>query len=86
MDMPKLPTPSSQAFLAGCALFFIGSMGLLMCFHEVPRSNHDFLVFILGALSGATTAAGVIKGNEALSAPRPPPIASVAPVKPDPLI
>lgn len=57
----KFTPPSAQNFLAGCALMFLGVLGIVMCFHTVPATNHDFIVFILGALSGATTAVGAQK-------------------------
>lgn len=59
---------SPQSFLAACAMTFIGGMGLLMCFHTVPASNHDFIVFILGALSGAITVTGAAKAVSAVTA------------------
>lgn len=57
----KFTPPSAQNFLAGCALMFLGVLGVIMCCHTVPAANHDFIVFILGALSGATTAVGAQK-------------------------
>ncbi len=52
---------NAQTLLAGLAMIFVGAMGLLMIWHSVPPANHDFLVFILGALSGALTVGGANK-------------------------
>lgn len=53
--------PPSQSVLAGIAMLILGGLSFLMVFFAVPAANHDFLVFILGALSGALTVGGAAK-------------------------
>lgn len=53
--------PSAQVILAGLALIFMGALALLLVFKPVPQPNHDYLIFILGALAGAITMSGAAK-------------------------
>ena len=50
--------PSAQAILSGISLVGLLALGVMLVFIAVPNSNHDMLVYILGALSGAITVAG----------------------------
>lgn len=76
--------PSSQAVLAGMAMVILGTLSCIMAWHEVPQANHDYLVFILGALSGALTVGGASKiadrisnntGGDTTIQPATPPVA-----------
>lgn len=87
----KFTPPSAQNLLAGCALMFIGLLGVVMCFHAVPAVNRDFIVFILGALSGATTAVGAQKAIGTVTTSNDStdpniPAAQPVPAKPEPII
>lgn len=66
--MPK-ELPSSSTILAGLALGFLGLLAGFMVFQKVPTENHDFIVFILGALAGAIT----VGAPKVTAVPAPPP-------------
>lgn len=50
--------PSSQAVLSVLAMLGLLGLAFIMSTVETPHGNHDFLVFILGALAGAITSSG----------------------------
>ena len=47
--------PSANAFLGAIALLTLGALAGAMVFYPVPTGNHDFMVFILGGITGAAT-------------------------------
>lgn len=42
----------------------LGAVLVLLLFFPVPQANHDFMIYILGALSGVITAAGAQKAAQ----------------------
>lgn len=40
------------------ALLFLGVIGLILTHCPIPQVNHDYIIYILGALSGAITVGG----------------------------
>lgn len=67
--MPKWP--DSSTFLAGMALVVLGMLALLMVFFTVPSPNEKYLIFILGALSGALTVGGGKKVADSFNVEKP---------------
>lgn len=71
-----MSTPPAQTILASIAMIILGTLAVMMVWHAVPAANHDFLVFILGALSGALTVGGASRiaatgPNTTINAPPP---------------
>ena len=56
-----------SALLPLIAMSILGVLAFLLVFHAVPASNRDFLIYILGALSGALTVAAGNKVADTLS-------------------
>ena len=76
--MSGLPNPEPQAVLATLAMLILGVLAITMLFVAVPGGNHDFLVFILGAISGAITVGSANK----ISTPTQPKDAQQPPAPP----
>lgn len=64
--------PPAQTILSAIALMILGILAFVLVGVPVPQANHDFLIYILGALSGALTGAGAAKMAEKAT-PTPPP-------------
>jgi hypothetical protein len=45
-------------------IMILGLVLVLLLFFPVPQANHDFMIYILGALSGVITAAGAQKAAQ----------------------
>lgn len=77
--MNLMPNPDPQAVLATLAMLILGALAIGMMFVAVPATNHDYLVFILGAISGAITVGGASKLVSSVTTSQSPPAAPVAP-------
>lgn len=64
--------PPAQTILSTLALMILGILAFVLVAVPVPQANHDFLIYILGALSGALTGAGAAKMMERPKTPAPP--------------
>jgi hypothetical protein len=53
--------------ISALVILILGSVLVLLLFFPVPQANHDFMIYILGALSGVITAAGANKAAQFFS-------------------
>jgi hypothetical protein len=65
------PRLTATEFIALVALVIVGALAHSMLYVAVPSQNHDFMVFVLGALSGALTVGAGIKSSENHTKPAP---------------
>lgn len=63
MNIPSVDDRTATSLIA---LLFLGIALIALIFFAVPSANHDFLVFILGGLTGAVTTTGSSKTATAL--------------------
>lgn len=58
---------SAQSVLAGIALVGLIGLSFVFAFVTVPKENHDFMIYVLGTLSGALTVGGVVKAADKIT-------------------
>ena len=75
----KFLSPEPQAVLATLAMLILGVLAITMLFVAVPGGNHDFLVFILGAISGAITVGSGAKISASTTTTQTGPEATITP-------
>ena len=63
--MPKF---TAEQFIALIALLIVGALAFHMVYVPIPAQNHDYLVFLLGALTSALSIGGGMKAIDTLKA------------------